>query len=119
MYEAGSDRDVDALVEELKVAGGQFIQSLKTLHLPDQMMTQLHASMHHYPPGAMADFLAAILDCSVKDKLTVLQAFDLKSRLTILLALLEQKNQVGDARSRLFISSLALTNFCFQLRGGC
>ena len=86
---ASDDPQVEGRARALRDRAGQIIQMLP--QVPEELVTAFQALEG---PGAMADFIAGMMDVSAQEKQGLLETFDLRTRLDKLLDLLSHRIEV-------------------------
>ncbi|TPX50858.1 hypothetical protein SeLEV6574_g00652 [Synchytrium endobioticum] len=95
------DKDLQALLINLRTSGHELASVLSQLQLPANVLNQLRLILDGTPPGKMADLFASMIDLSMDEKLQILSSPDLKVRITKTLELLTRQIQVLKISQRL------------------
>ncbi|CAG8843344.1 2371_t:CDS:2, partial [Gigaspora margarita] len=85
------DQELQDLAISLKSTGRELFIILQDLKLPVQMLTQLQKFIDGASPGSLADLLISTIEPPYEEKLKVLDAHDLKSRMTAAIDILTRQ----------------------------
>ncbi|KAJ3190881.1 hypothetical protein HK101_008282 [Irineochytrium annulatum] len=88
------DKELAALILNLRATGKELAGVLAQLQLPPSVLKQLNQIMDSTPPGRLADLFASMIDLSIEEKLQILEAFDVRERIARVLELLIRQVQV-------------------------
>ncbi|KAI0220973.1 hypothetical protein L0F63_004427 [Massospora cicadina] len=95
----------------LKSTATELVNILKDLNLPTMMLSQMQQLLDQTTPTSLADLVVSITEADFEDKLAVLEAVDLETRLTRAIEMLKaqvnllklaKRTQRADLRNRRF-----------------
>ncbi|RIA85328.1 Lon protease C-terminal proteolytic domain-containing protein [Glomus cerebriforme] len=85
------DRELQELVISLKSTGRELLVILQNLKLPTPVLAQLQKVIENVSAGALVDLLISTIESTYEERLQILDAHDLKSRMSIAIGLLAKQ----------------------------
>ncbi|RHZ45245.1 hypothetical protein Glove_682g46 [Diversispora epigaea] len=85
------DQELQGLAVSLKSTGRELLAMLQELKLPTPVLTQLQKFIDGASAGALADLLISTVESSYEEKLKILDAHDLKTRIATSIDLLTRQ----------------------------
>ncbi|CAG8682953.1 6684_t:CDS:2, partial [Ambispora leptoticha] len=88
---AKDDQELQDLAISLKSTGRELLAMLQDLKLPTPLLTQLQKFIDGAAAGSLADLLISTLESTYEEKLQILDAVDLKTRMSLAIDLLTRQ----------------------------
>ncbi|CAG8611361.1 7945_t:CDS:2 [Funneliformis caledonium] len=85
------DQELKELAISLKSTGRELLALLQDLKLPTSVLTQLQKFIENASAGTLADLLISTIESSYEEKLQILDAHDLKTRMSTAIELLTKQ----------------------------
>lgn len=92
-----NDQELQDQIVALRSTSKEFVSLLQTLKLPAPVLTQLQKFLENVGviPGQVVDLLMSTIESTYDEKITILEATDLKERITKAIELLTRQIHVS------------------------
>ncbi|CAB4476219.1 uncharacterized protein OCT59_010402 [Rhizophagus irregularis] len=85
------DNELQELANSLKTTGRELLVIFQNLKFPTAYLIQLQKYIENGPVGLLTDFLINTIECTYEERLQILDAHDLKTRMSIAIELLARQ----------------------------
>jgi ATP-dependent Lon protease len=109
-----NDQELQDQIVALRSTSKEFVSLLQTLKLPAPVLTQLQKFLENVGviPGQVVDLLMSTIESTYDEKITILEATDLKERIPKAIELLTRQIHVSFKRKKRRISLCRLDKIC-------